>query len=370
MTNDRSKKTNLQKGNDAASLTAFPSDSRRSSRQTSYTGVDVFKFFFAICIVALHTHALDFLPHMANYMITKVVFRAAVPYFFVASGFFLGNKLLNAPKGQYAQIICGYCRRLAKPLIFFEIISLLYNGLVHLHSGEGIVTTLYLLGQSILFYPYGALWYVQACIVGALLLYPFLKRDKLNLALAIGIPLYGFALIANNYSFLIINTPLQNIVVSYLKYCVSARNGLFTGFLFLALGILCSKIQQGISNPKAPHKWLATVLCLVYVAEIWFIYSVNKAPLDDGALYISHLFLIPVLFITTLQLDFPISPKTAVLFRSLSTGIYFLHRPILYVSHHILPTGWMNFLFVLGSGILICLFTYKTRLKFLYPLLK
>jgi hypothetical protein len=40
--------------------------------------------------------------------------------------------------------------------------------------------------RNIIFYPMGALWFVQACIVGALLLYPFLKRNKLSLAIACG----------------------------------------------------------------------------------------------------------------------------------------------------------------------------------------
>lgn len=341
-----------------------------TGQRKAYVGVDVFKFFFAVCIVALHTFALESLPHMVNYMITCVVFRAAVPYFFVASGFFLGNKLLTAPKEHYEQIIGSYCRRLLKPLIVFESISLIYYGFVHLYTGKGLLFTVYDLLRSILFYPYGALWYIQACIIGALLLYPFLKTDRLKLALVIGLLLYGFALIANNYSFLITGTPVQNFVEKYLTYFESARNGLFTGFISLALGILCSKIHLCGSQKKHRYAPWAILFFMVYVAEILFIYCVNKTPLDDGALYISHLFFIPALFLATLQLDIPIPAKTAVLLRNLSTGVYFLHRPILYVVGYVSSTGWLNFGIVLCSAIFICLFAYKTRLKFLYPLLK
>ena len=346
----------------------FSSDLSAKPVRRTYAGVDVFKFFFAVCIVALHTDALDFLPYNTFYMITNIVFRAAVPYFFVASGFFLGRKLLAAPGEQYARIIRAYCLRLLKPLIFFEIISLVYHGFVFLYTGKGLVYTVLNLVRSILFYPYGALWYVQACIVGALLLYPFLKRDRLKLAVVIGIPLYGFALIANNYSFLIRETPLQDLVALYLKCCDSARNGLFTGFLFLALGILCSKVHHSTSGKI--HPGLLLLSFALYLAEIRFIYAVNPSPLDDGALYISHLFFIPALFLATLRLDLPVSAKTAELFRNLSTGVYFLHRPVLYLSGYVISAGWLNFLIVLGCSVVICLVSYKTRLKPLYTLLR
>lgn len=339
----------------------------QNTSKKAYAGIDIFKFFFAVCIVVLHTEALDFLPYTANYMITKVLLRAAVPYFFIASGFFLGKKLIASSKEQYAGIIRAYCLRMLKPLVFFEIISLAYYGFVHLYKGMGLAYTILDLGKSILFYPYGALWYVQACIIGALLLYPFLKRDRLKLAIAIGLPLYGFALLANNYSFLIANTPLLKIVEAYLVYFISARNGLFTGFLLLAIGILCSRIHQ---EGKPFRKALLPGCFVLYIAEILFIYMANPTPLDDGALYITHLFFIPVLFLATLRFNPPIPAEKAVLLRNLSTGIYFLHRPVLYVSGFVLSIGWLNFLIVLSTCLLICGFVYKTRMKFLYSLLK
>lgn len=351
-------------------MTTSQLHSETNISKKSYAAVDVFKFFFAICIVALHTKALDLFPHTLNYMITKVVFRVAVPYFFVASGFFLGKKLIDMPKEEYWHILRAYCLRLLKPLIFFEIVSLIYYGLNYLYMGKGLVYTLMILARSIVFYPYGALWYVQASIVGALFLYPFLKKDKLEFALVIGVILYGFALISNNYSFLITGTPLQKVVDIYLKYCISARNGLFTGFIFVSIGVFCSKIYKKVYQRKIITKFFLLVFFLVYVVEILLIYCFNKNPLDDGALFISHLIFVPALFIVTIQLDLLISSKTAVLLRNLSTGIYFLHRPILYISSYFISVSWVNFLVVLCACVLICLFTYKTRLKGLYSLLK
>ena len=130
------------------------------------------------------------------------------------------------------------------------MVSLIYYGLNYLYSGKSLLSTLRILIRTILFYPYGALWFVQACIIGVLLLYPFLKKDKLKLAITIGVFLYGFALVCNNYSFLIENTPLEKIITAYLDNFISARNGLFTGFVSIALGILCSQIYEKFSLKK------------------------------------------------------------------------------------------------------------------------
>ena len=160
-------------------------DSSQKSVKNSYTGVDFLKLLFAICIIALHTKALNIFPDIIDYMITRAIFRVAVPYFFVATGFFLGKKLLVTPKEKYFKVIWSYCLRLLKPLVVFETISLIYYGLNFLGSGKSIVSTLRILLRTIIFYPYGALWFVQACIVGVLLLYPFLRRNKLKLAITI-----------------------------------------------------------------------------------------------------------------------------------------------------------------------------------------
>lgn len=57
--------------------------------KVEYDIVDYFKFFFAICIVGIHANIF------ADSLVYPLVFRIAVPYFFVSSGFFFGKKLWN-----------------------------------------------------------------------------------------------------------------------------------------------------------------------------------------------------------------------------------------------------------------------------------
>ena len=54
-----------------------------------YDLVDLNKFVFAICIVALHTKALSILPAHVEWVIEHMIFRLAVPFYFVMSAYFL-----------------------------------------------------------------------------------------------------------------------------------------------------------------------------------------------------------------------------------------------------------------------------------------
>ena len=55
----------------------------------NYDAVDVAKLFFCICIVITHTKMVRYLPQGIRGIVNAVVVRASVPFFFVASGFFI-----------------------------------------------------------------------------------------------------------------------------------------------------------------------------------------------------------------------------------------------------------------------------------------
>ena len=145
-----------------------------SNDKMIYKSVDCAKFFFCLCIVFLHTGAVQSLKIGAyEWMITQYILRLAVPFFFITSGFFLGNKLRMAhTDAVYWETIKNYCLRLLKPLIVFELLNILLPFFLHIrHTREDLVEYFFDMFRKIIFYPEGALWYIQASIVGALLLY-------------------------------------------------------------------------------------------------------------------------------------------------------------------------------------------------------
>lgn len=67
-----------------------------STTVQEFKTVDVLKFIFAIFVVCLHVPLTN--PAIEAWF-EPLFFRLAVPYFFVASGFFLGLKLYDVRGG-------------------------------------------------------------------------------------------------------------------------------------------------------------------------------------------------------------------------------------------------------------------------------
>ena len=302
--------------------------------------LDFFRLFFAVCVVAIHTQALDGLPQATAFWITQGVLRLAVPFFFVTSGFFLGRKI-DGQGQEVLEVLSRYSRRLLVPLLLVGgangALELLTRRLVDQKSLR------YLAGHFIrhtLFYPYGAMWFVQACIVGAWMLYPFLKRKKTGLALLAGGALYGWALLCNTYYFLAGAAGLDGAAASYLEWFLSARNGVFVGFFLLALGIWTWKWYSAGIWKKWRRKILACAVVL-YAAEIYL--TQNCAYRDDRALYLMHILLVPVLILCLADSRLPVPARLALRFRRASAWLYFSHR------------------FLYGLGGLLCILLYRTQ---------
>ena len=308
----------------------------------------------------LHGHGLRRLPYLEYYFVTRFLFRLAVPFFFVSSGYFLR---LSLEKGKS---IKTYCFRLLKPLIVFELLNTVAEEYASIESGTSVLSSIIDAVRHVLFYPYGAMWFLQACIVGSLLLYSFYRRKRMHMGLAIGVLLYSFALICNNYYFLIADIPiLQNVVIGYMNTFISARNGLFVGFLFLMLGYFVKDLQR---CKKQILLVLMLVLTAIYIFEIVLTYE--KEYLDDGALYLTHIVLLPCMMALLLQVRVNMNNQFSLLLRNLSTGIYMLHRLLFVVLEGLISSSFLNCLVVIGLAMMICLIVYRWEMEPLYSLLR
>lgn len=105
-----------------------------------YPVIDIAKFIFCLCIVAIHTELTLCIPDPAGYMINKAICRVAVPFFFLASGFFFQKNLCrkvdykNENPSLRASVI-SYSSRLFKPLVFFEAINVMLVLIQKMKSG-------------------------------------------------------------------------------------------------------------------------------------------------------------------------------------------------------------------------------------------
>ena len=77
---------------------------------------DLFKVIFAIGIMGIHTRVLNVFPETIKYYVMQIYFRLGVPFFFVASGYFFGTKLIKCTC-RTERINSGvlFCKRMVIP---------------------------------------------------------------------------------------------------------------------------------------------------------------------------------------------------------------------------------------------------------------
>ena len=60
------------------------------SKVKKYPLLDWFRMAAAILVVAIHTSPLSSLNESADFILTRIIARIAVPFFFLITGFFMG----------------------------------------------------------------------------------------------------------------------------------------------------------------------------------------------------------------------------------------------------------------------------------------
>lgn len=301
--------------------------------------VDVAKLFFALCVVLLHAGVTKLLPFAD--LIGDCIISLAVPYFFVASGFFLAEKVHAAQsRVDGRRIISAYCRRLGVKLLIFEPVSILLWAAKRLLEGMSLPHVALTTIQDALFYPRGALWYIQAVILAALLLTPLLLRGAETRVIPVAVGLYIVTLLGTRYRFLSAGTLAGDVFEAYDRFFLSLRNGLFVGFPFMLCGCLVSRWKAWLVTAGA-----RATSCLIAVTTVAFglltleSRILHPFPTHDGDLFLSYLLVAPMLFALTAQL--PGRGWDTSLLRGLSTAVYLVHHPLLMVLRLAIGSPWM-----------------------------
>lgn len=88
------------------------------NNKQEYINIDIFKYLFALLILSLHLSPFVQVNATLNYMFNQIFTRIGVPFFFIASGFFLETKINNYNN------ITKYIKRLMILYIFYTLIYL------------------------------------------------------------------------------------------------------------------------------------------------------------------------------------------------------------------------------------------------------
>lgn len=195
-----------------------------------YTGIDVFRLVATLMVITIHTSPLAGLSGTADFILTRIVARVAVPFFFVTSGFFL----ISRYNYQTAKL-CAFVRKTA--LVYAAAIALyipvnLYNGYFRMD---------YLLPNLIKDIVFDGtlyhLWYLPASIIGGAIAWGLVRKLDYRKAFAAGAALYLVGLFGDSYYGVLENMPIfSGFYTLIFQVSDYTRNGIFFAPVFFIMG--------------------------------------------------------------------------------------------------------------------------------------
>lgn len=177
----------------------------RTAKKTVPT-LDLFRLAAVLLVVMNHTSPLADVSAMADFWLTRVLARVAVPFFLMTTGYFLS-------RNHWA----GVGRQLKKLCLLYGVCILLYLP-VNLYAGSftGPADVLRKLLVDGTFYH---LWYFPATILG-IVIARWLSRLGLRVALPVAALLYLIGLGGDSYYGLVSQIPLLRTLYDGIFYTV------------------------------------------------------------------------------------------------------------------------------------------------------
>lgn len=208
-------------------------------RTKEYTGIDLFRLAAAFLMVAIHTSPLADVSETGDFILTRVLARVGVPFFFMTSGFFLISRDVCHTKRlrdfeKKTAVIYGAAILLYLPVNVYQGYFQTEHFLPKLLKDLAFDGTLY------------HLWYLPAAMLGALLAWGLMGKLGERRALAAAAVLYLVGLFGDSYYGLTEQFSGMDCFYTQL-FLVSdyTRNGIFFAPLFFLLGgILAQKERK------------------------------------------------------------------------------------------------------------------------------
>lgn len=224
------------------------------SEKKYYPAIDIFRIIASVLVIAIHTSPLAGISQNADFALTRIIARIAVPFFFTASGFFAVSRY-----GGYGRIF-SFCKRIA--VIYIIAIALylplnIYNEYFITNDLRGVLRDVVFDGT---FYH---LWYLPASIIGAVIAAVLIKKTDNKTALIAASLLYVIGLLGDSYYGAHEGIPaLRGFYNSLFGLFGYTRNGLFFAPLFFVLGGIFADKKRELSL-KANIAGLAASLAVM-----------------------------------------------------------------------------------------------------------
>lgn len=207
-----------------------------------YAAIDIAKYIGALLVVAIHTCPFADLSASFSLFFNSTVARLAVPFFFIASSYFLFRPAPGKKKAGPALV--RYLRRLIVLYLVWTVIYLPYTIWNYSQAGFSILSLFAWIRDFFLNGSYYHLWFLPALIWGTLIVSVLMKKKGLRKTLLISLVLYLIGYLINIYAPLWQSLPGISVVYGFFtKTLVTARDGFFFAPVFVSLGALAARAR-------------------------------------------------------------------------------------------------------------------------------
>lgn len=289
-------------------------------------GLDVFRLAAALLVIAIHTSPLASFCPEADFLLTRVAARLAVPFFFMVTGQFLLSDYIFGKTNNLRPVY----HHIRKILLLYAISVLLYIP-AGIYAGHYEQLTLSSGLRMLLFDgTFYHLWYFPALITGILLLCLLRRFCSVRTCAAVTAGLYLAGLFGDSYWGLISGIPcLSAVYEAGFHIYTYTRNGIFLAPLFLFLGAWTGQKNYTSHLFRRGHRENRTEIfgfvlsLLLMAAEALTLkhFSVQR----HDSMYV----MLPLCacFLYRLLLSWDVGPYRAL--RSITTWIYILHPAVI-----------------------------------------
>lgn len=282
-------------------------------RKSGYGGLDVCRIIAAILVVAIHTSPLTSVSGDADFFLTGILARTAVPFFFMITGQFVLT--------QDFQKVWKYVQKVA---VLYGIAIFIYIP-IGIYAGHyQKITVLKLLRMLVFDGTFYHLWYFPACITGVLLVYGMRRcMGQRSMLVTAGI-LYILGLSGDSYFGLIEDVPvLSDIYDAGFQIFSYTRNGIFFAPVFLILG---EEIGKKKFSVRLKIQGVGLAFSFLLMTAEGFLLRHFQIQRHDSM----YIFLIPTMaFLYQLILSW--EKKPSKMLRTAGTWIYILHPAVIVV---------------------------------------
>jgi surface polysaccharide O-acyltransferase-like enzyme len=260
--------------------------------ERNYT-IDFIKFFAILAVVIIHTFPSD---HQLGFFILDNFSRFAVPFFFVASGYLFGLKVIDNPNSAayFKKYLIKILKIYVSWLVFYicyDVIRILING-----GNDNHELSKYFEGLSVLkllYYGDGTsgyqLWFVISLAWSIITLYLFYRLKNLTLLLLLGLCFNLAGLFGQSYSI-------------FFEMPITTRDALFIGVFYTTVGFwiaFASPFKKYRSYGKKEYFFWFCFVTALQAAEGYWLEKVLSS--KHGEYFIMTIFLTVFLFLFTVN---------------------------------------------------------------------